>query len=101
MKIKKNDNVIVIAGKDKGKTGKITRAFPAKGMVLIAGINIHKKHKRPTKGGEKGQVLDQAFPINVSNVMLVDDANKRTRAGFKVNASGKKNRIAKTTGKQI
>lgn len=100
MKIKKNDNVIVIAGKDKGKTGKITRAFPAKGMVLIAGINVHKKHRRAQKSGEKGQVLDQAFPINVSNVMLVDDSNKRTRAGFKI-TGGKKNRVAKTTGKQI
>ena len=79
MKIKKNDNVIVIAGKDKGKTGKITRALPAKDMVLISGINMHKKHKRPTKSGEKGQVVDQAFPVHVSNVMLVDNAGKRTR----------------------
>jgi large subunit ribosomal protein L24 len=79
MKIKKNDNVIVIAGKDKGKTGKVSRAFPAKEMVLIPGLNIHKKHKRPTKGGEKGQVVDQAFPMHVSNVMLVDGSGKRTR----------------------
>ncbi len=100
MKIKKNDNVIVIAGKDKGKSGKITRAFPSKGMVLITGVNMHKKHVRARKSGEKGQVIDQAFPMHVSNVMLVDDANKRTRAGFKI-AAGKKSRVAKTTGKQI
>ena len=79
MKIKKNDNVIVIAGKDKGKTGKITRAFPAKDMVLISGINMHKKHKRATKSGEKGQIVDQAFPLHVSNVMLVDASGKPTR----------------------
>jgi large subunit ribosomal protein L24 len=71
MKIKKNDNVIVIAGKDKGKTGKISKAFPKKDMVLIDGINVHKKHMRPQKGGQKGQVVDRAFPIHVSNVKKV------------------------------
>lgn len=78
MKIKKNDNVIVIAGKDKGKTGKVLKAFPADNQVLIAGINTHKKHQKPRKAGEKGQTIDKDFPINASNVMLIVDG-KRTR----------------------
>lgn len=71
MKIKKGDNVKIIAGKDRGKTGKVVRAFPKLDQVLIDGVNVHKKHIRPKKQGEKGQLVDQAFPINVSNVALV------------------------------
>ncbi len=100
MKIKKNDNVIVIAGKNKGVTGKVAQAFPARNMVLIAGVNIKKKRQKPRKAGEKGQLIEVASPINVSNVMLLDENNKRTRAGFKITGKDKA-RIAKTTGKTI
>ncbi len=78
MKIKKNDSVIVIAGKDKGKTGKIAKAFPAESMVLIEGVNMHKKHQRATKSNSKGQLVEKAMPIHVSNVMLLD-GKKRIR----------------------
>jgi len=80
MKIKKGDNVIVIAGKDKGTTGKVSEAFPREEKVLIAGVNMRKKHQKARKTGEKGQILDQAFPIHVSNVMLVGKDGKRTRS---------------------
>jgi large subunit ribosomal protein L24 len=72
MKIKKDDNVIVMTGKDKGKTGKVLRAFPKKDMIIVAGVNIIKAHKRPTKSGAKGQIVDKTMPIHVSNVMIAD-----------------------------
>ncbi|MEI7777634.1 MAG: 50S ribosomal protein L24 [bacterium] len=99
MKIKKNDNIIVIAGKDKGKTGKVSRVFPAQNKVLVIGINVHRKNQRAKKAGEKGQIIEQAFPINVSNVMLAVDG-KRTRVGSKM-IGDRKVRIAKKTGKEI
>lgn len=82
MKIKKGDNVIIISGKDKGKTGKVTRAFPKEGSVIVAGANIKKRHRRPRKSGEKGQIVEKSLPLNVSNVMIVDPKNnKPTRLG--------------------
>ena len=71
MKIRKGDNVIVITGKDRGKSGKVIRAFPVKNMVLVDGINIKKKHQRPSKSNQKGQVVDRTTPIHVSNVKKV------------------------------
>jgi large subunit ribosomal protein L24 len=71
MHIKKGDNVKVIAGKDRGKTGKIIRAFPKLGQILIDGVNMHKKHIKAKKQGQKGQLVDQAFPIHVSNAKKI------------------------------
>ncbi len=68
MKLKKGDNVIVIAGKDKGKKGKIARALPKEDKVVVEGINMSKKHQRPRKSGEQGSMIDLAMPIHVSNV---------------------------------
>ena len=99
MKIKKGDNVIVIAGKDKGKTGKVLLAIPAESRVLVEGINISKKHERSRKSGSKGQVVDKAMPIHVSNVMISEDG-KRVRVGSKL-IGGKMVRISKKTGKEI
>ncbi len=99
MKIKKGDNIIVIAGKDKGKTGKVLVAFPAKNAVLVEGINISKKHQRAKKSGAKGQVIDKTMPINVSNVMI-NDNGKRARVGKKF-IGDKFVRINKKTGKEI
>lgn len=78
MKIKKNDNVIVIAGKDKSKTGKVLTAFPGDDMVIVEGVNMKKKHQRATKSNSKGQIVEKALPIHVSNVMLLD-GKKRIR----------------------
>ncbi len=74
MNIRKDNNVIIISGKDKGKTGKVLKAFPKENMILVEGINIKKKHQRPSKQGQKGQVIERAVPINVSNVKLADGA---------------------------
>lgn len=73
MKIKKGDKVIVITGKDRGKTGAVIRAFPKTDQVLVEGMNKKKLHKRPKKSNEKGKIVEQATPIHVSNVKKVKD----------------------------
>ena len=73
MKIKKDDNVIVLTGKDKGKTGKVIKAMPKENRVVVAGVNMFKKNQRPTKQGQKGQVVERNGSINVSNVALVGE----------------------------
>lgn len=70
MHVKKNDQVIVLTGKDKGKTGKIVRAFPKEDKVLVEGVNIKKVHSQPKKKGGKGGTVEKAFPIHVSNVRI-------------------------------
>ena len=72
MKIKKGDNVKVITGKDKGKSGKVVRALVKENKVVIDGLNMMKKHQRPRKSGEKGSMINVAMPINASNVKKVD-----------------------------
>ncbi|TSC70267.1 MAG: large subunit ribosomal protein L24 [Parcubacteria group bacterium Gr01-1014_46] len=71
MHVKKDDKVIVLTGKDKGKTGSVTKSMPKDGKVVVSGINLSKRHQRPRKSGEKGQILDKAMPISVSNVKKV------------------------------
>lgn len=95
MKIRKGDNVIVISGKDRGKTGKVLEAFPRTEGVLVEGVNLKKKHQKPQRSNQKGQIVETARPIHVSNVMLVDPSGgERTRVGFKMEGE-KKVRIAK------
>jgi len=101
MKIKKDDNVIVIAGKDKGKKGKVTKTIPELNKVVVEGINLKKKHQRPRRENEKGQLIEIASPLDASNVQIVDSKTKKgTRVGYKINA-GKKVRIAKKTGAEF
>ena len=88
-------------GKDRGKSGTILRAFPKKGKVLIEGINIVKKHQKATSRGTKGQIVERAMPINVSNVALKDPkGGKPTRIGYKIEG-GKKIRVARKSGSTI
>ena len=95
MKIHRGDNVIIIAGKDKDRTGTVTRALPADERVIVDGLNMRKRHRRPRKANEKGQVIEFAHPIHISNVMLVDPkTGKPTRVGYRVEG-GKKVRYAK------
>ena len=101
MKIKKGDNVIVISGKDKGKTGKVVRAFPREDRVIVGGVNIKKKHQRPTKSNQKGQIIDKTLPVHVSNVQLLDPETKKpTRIGKKL-VNGVYVRIAKKSGAEL
>ena len=99
MKIKKGDTVKVIAGKDKGKEGKVTAVKAKKGKVTVEGVNMHTKHTKPSAQNQNGGIVTQEGPINVSNVMLVVKGQV-TRVGFKVE-DGKKVRIAKKTGDVI
>tara|TARA_Y100000310_G_C20632812_1_gene789544 strand:- start:466 stop:774 length:309 start_codon:yes stop_codon:yes gene_type:complete len=101
MKIKKGDNVVVIRGKDKGKKGKVLRTFPEKARVVVEGANIRKKHRKPTKSGEKGQIIQLPSPIALSNVkMLCQKCNKAVRIGYKRAGEGKV-RVCKKCGAEL
>ena len=100
MKIRKGDNVVVLAGKDKGKQGTVSRVLPKTNQVIVDGINVAKKHQKPQGANQQGGIIDRDMPVDASNVALVVDG-KPTRVGFKVNADGTKVRIAKSTGKEI
>lgn len=96
MKIHKGDNVVVLTGKDKGKKAKVLLAFPKKDMVLVEGVNMKKRHERPRASGKKGQIVERANPLHVSNVALVDPSSGR---GTRVRMDGEgksKARIAKS-----
>lgn len=71
MHIKKDDKVIVLTGKDKGKSGTVSKAMPKTGKVIISGINLSKSHQKPRRSGEKGQIIDKAMPMDASNVKKV------------------------------
>ncbi|GAW63956.1 50S ribosomal protein L24P [Ligilactobacillus acidipiscis DSM 15836] len=101
MFIKRNDKVKVIAGKDKGKEGEVLQSIPARDRVVVKGVNIVKKHQKPTNDNPSGGIVEVEAPIHVSNVMLIDPSNNEaTRVGFKVE-DGKKVRVSKKTGEII
>ncbi len=100
MKIKKGDQVIVITGRDKGKTGEVIKAMPKENKVVVQGINMVKRHTRPTQESAGG-IISKESPIHVSNVALIDPkSGKATRVGFKVE-NGQKVRVAKRSGEVI
>ena len=104
LRIKKGDTVKILAGNDKGKTGRVLMVYPEQLRVLVEGVNIKKRHTRPSQANPKGGIIAKEAPIHYSNVALLDDKNKPTRAGIKIEEqSGKtvKTRIARTTGKPI
>jgi large subunit ribosomal protein L24 len=101
MHVKKGDKVMVISGKDKGKTGVILSALPKKDRVLVEGVNIVKKHSKPSQMNPQGGIISQEAPIHVSNVMPLDPkTGEPTRVGLK-EVDGKKVRIAKKSGEVL
>jgi large subunit ribosomal protein L24 len=101
MKIRTGDNVVVITGKDKGKTGTVLRVLPSIHRLVVAGINIRTKHVKKTPQ-QAGQRLQYEASIDASNVMAIDPkTKKRTRLGYKVSEKGKKERIAKKSGEVL
>ncbi|MCB9805706.1 50S ribosomal protein L24 [Candidatus Nomurabacteria bacterium] len=100
MKIKKGDNVIVLAGKDKGKTGKVLRSLPSLDKVIVEGVNVVKKHQKSRQQGKAGEIIDRTLPIHVSNVALMDKSGKATRLSSKV-VNGKKVRVSVKSGEEI
>lgn len=100
-KIRKGDKVVVLAGKDKGRTGEVLRVSPKEDTALVRGINIIVRHQRQTQSEQGGLVRKEA-PIHLSNLALADPKDgKPTRVGFRVEADGKKVRVAKRSGEVI
>ncbi|MFA6190207.1 MAG: 50S ribosomal protein L24 [Candidatus Staskawiczbacteria bacterium] len=101
MKIKKGDSVLITAGKDKGRTGKVIKSLPRDLKVLVEGINLKKKHVRPKKQGEKGQVVEIPAPLDISNVKIIcSKCGKATRVGYSVEQDSKK-RVCKKCKQEI
>jgi large subunit ribosomal protein L24 len=102
MKLKKGDKVMVIAGKAKGSTGTISQVFTKADKVLIDGVNMGKRHRRPTQQARRGQIIDKPMPIHVSNVMIVDSkTGKPSRISIKRDEKGVRSRIAVKSGQTI
>ncbi|HVM73815.1 MAG TPA: 50S ribosomal protein L24, partial [Candidatus Paceibacterota bacterium] len=101
MKLKKGDNVLVIAGKSRGKSGTIVRAMPSDSTVLIDGLNMVKRHRKPTSQSRAGQIVEKPMPIHASNVMLIDPKDgKPTRVRID-RKDGGRSRIAVRSGQTI
>lgn len=101
MKLKKGDHVVVVSGKDKGKTGTIHEVFPAENKIVIEGIALKKRHMKGGRGAA-GQIIEAPRAIDASNVMLMDPETKKgTRVGRKVADDGKIVRVAKKSGKVL
>jgi len=100
-KIKKGDKVVVLAGRDKGRTGEVLRVIPDEGRALVDGVNIVKRHQRQTKDREAG-IVNKTATIDLSNIALADPKDgKATRVGFKILDDGRKVRVAKRSGELI
>jgi len=107
MKIRKNDNVMVISGNDKGKTGKVLKVFPKNTRVIVEGINLRKRHTKPSQKSPQGGIIEKEAPIHASNIMLLDPkTNVPTRLGSQIildENTGKKKRarISRSTGEMV
>ncbi|MBE6459234.1 MAG: 50S ribosomal protein L24 [Alphaproteobacteria bacterium] len=99
LKIKKGDQVVVLSGDDKGKTGEVVKAMPSEGKVVVQGVNLVKRHTKPSQTNPGGIVTKEA-PINVSNVALMNKDGKATKVGYKI-VDGKKVRVARKSGEVI
>ncbi len=101
-KIKKNDQVIVIAGKSKGQHGKVLRVIPDESRVIVEKVNLVKRHTKPTQTNPRGGIVEKEASIHISNVMLLDPkTNQRTRVGFRLEMDGTKVRYSKKSGEKI
>ena len=102
LKIRRDDQVLVISGKDRGKTGRVIEVDPKKNRVFVEGLNIVKRHQRPRPGStDPGGVIEKPGPIHISNVMLIDPSdNKPTKVGI-VREDGVRRRVARRTGNKL
>jgi large subunit ribosomal protein L24 len=102
MKIRKNDTVLVIAGKDKGKKGKVRKALPKEDKVIVEGVNMIKRHSRAKGQARQAGIIELEAPMNVSNVILIcGKCNKPARVGFNFLSDGRKTRICRACGEVI
>ena len=101
LKIKKGDNVVVITGRDKGKTGEVLRVFPAEARVIVQGVHLAKRHTRP-RMGEPGGIVEKELTIHISNIAHIDpQTRKPTRVGYRQLGDGRKVRFARGSGEVI
>ena len=102
MRIVKNDTVKVLTGKYRGKTGKVLKVFPKENRVVVEGVNIIKRHTKPSQKNAQGGIVEKEAPINVSNVILIDPkTSEPTRVGYKSLEDGTKVRISKKSGEML
>ena len=99
-KIRKGDRVMVLTGRDKGRTGEVFEVRPVEGTALVRGINLVKRHQKQTQAQEGG-IISKEAPIDLSNIAYLGKDGKPTRIGFKIHADGKKVRVAKSSGAEI
>ena len=99
-KIRKGDKVVILTGKDKGKTGSVLQVIPTETRAVVQGLNLHRRHTKQSASQDAG-IFTKEAPIHLSNLALVDAAGKPTRVGFKIQDDGKKVRVAKSTGDVI
>lgn len=101
MKLKKGDNILIISGKDRGRKGKVLEILPKEGKIVVEGLNTQKKHRKPRRQGQKGEIVEVAVPISASNVKIIcTKCVKPVRIGYKVTGD-KKYRICKKCGEEI
>jgi large subunit ribosomal protein L24 len=101
LKIKKDDNVVVISGRDKGKQGKVLRVFPAEERAVVQGVHIARRHSKPSMG-DPGGIVEKELKIHISNLAHIDpQTNKPTRVGYKFLDGGRKVRVARRSGEVI
>ena len=102
LRIKKGDRVVVITGRDKGKQGEILKVLPKESRVIVQGVNLAKRHTRPSPADPSGGILDKELPMHISNIAHIDPkSGKPTRVGFKLLADGRKVRVARRSGETI
>ncbi len=102
LKIRKGDRVIVLTGKDRGKTGSVLRVLPKDGKVVVEGVNIARRHTRATRANQQAGIIDKVMPLPVSNVAVVSPGDgKATRVGYRFQTDGTKIRICKRTGADL
>lgn len=100
MRIRKGDLVRVLSGKDRGKEGEVITALPRQNKVIVQGVNVAKRHQKPTRSMQQGGIIDKPLPIDVSNVALVEDG-RPTRIGMRVDSDGTKTRVSRRTGGEL
>ena len=101
LRVKKGDRVRVLSGKDRGKEGNVTRVIPERGTVIVDGINVAKKHQKPTRATMQGGIQDKAMPIHASNLMLVCSKDGPVRVGYRTGDDGIKVRVCRKCGAQL
>ncbi len=102
MKLRSGDKVVVLSGKDRGHEGEVVKAFPETGRVIVEGVNVVKRHTKPTQAMQQGGILEKEMPIDASNVAILSPSDgKPTKVGYQTTADGTKVRVCRRTGAEL